>query len=274
MRRPDDRLFSSPLGRHDYNSFGVALVYCCWISWATLRLSERTVALMRVKSSGVTTCPIASGLSRLSRIIRVAMSSVKSGSSAERRASRSRISRAHSPRAFPSRRAAREQDAVLLLCDPRLRYARLARNGFVNGKDGRRVSVRELVSTCSYRLQEPYATEYARYAVAYGRPVSSCIRAAYTSAYACRTLHATLEGWSVNILPVRSTAVPLPRNEMEDQALFAWDTGAATGAGRGFGEAGGQASAAGTFRIRNVEATFRASGVFRKSWKSRSLLKT
>ncbi len=42
------------------------------------------------------------------------------------------------------------------------------------------------------------------------------------------------EGWSVNILPVRSTAVPLPRNELEDQALFAWDTGATTGAGIGF----------------------------------------
>jgi hypothetical protein len=42
------------------------------------------------------------------------------------------------------------------------------------------------------------------------------------------------EGWSVNILPVRSTVVALPRNEMEDHALFACDTGAATGAGRGF----------------------------------------
>jgi hypothetical protein len=37
-----------------------------------------------------------------------------------------------------------------------------------------------------------------------------------------------------NILPVRSTAVPLPRNEMEDQAPFAWDTEVAAGAGRGF----------------------------------------
>jgi hypothetical protein len=37
-----------------------------------------------------------------------------------------------------------------------------------------------------------------------------------------------------NILPVRSTAVPLPRNEMEDQALFACDTEAATVVGRGF----------------------------------------
>jgi hypothetical protein len=42
------------------------------------------------------------------------------------------------------------------------------------------------------------------------------------------------QGWSVNILPVRSTAVVLPRNEMEDQAPFACDTEAATGAGRGF----------------------------------------
>jgi hypothetical protein len=33
---------------------------------------------------------------------------------------------------------------------------------------------------------------------------------------------------------VRSTVVPLPPNEMEDQALFAWDTGAGTDAGRGF----------------------------------------
>ena len=52
---------------HDYNSFGEAVMYCCWISWATLRLSERTVALMRAKSSGVTTCPIASGFRRLSK---------------------------------------------------------------------------------------------------------------------------------------------------------------------------------------------------------------
>jgi hypothetical protein len=42
------------------------------------------------------------------------------------------------------------------------------------------------------------------------------------------------KGWSVNILPVRSTAVPLPRNEMEDHALFACVTGAATGIGRVF----------------------------------------
>ena len=56
-----------------------------------------------------------------------------------------------------------------------------------------------------------------------------------------------------------------PGMKWRNQALFAWDTGAAIGADIGFGEAGGQASAAGTFRIRNVEATFRASGVFRKS---------
>ena len=31
------------------------------------------------------------------------------------------------------------------------------------------------------------------------------------------------KGWSVNILPVRSTVMALHRNEMEDQALFACD---------------------------------------------------
>ena len=42
------------------------------------------------------------------------------------------------------------------------------------------------------------------------------------------------EGWSVNILPVRSTVVALPRNEMEDHALFAGDEDAATDVGAGF----------------------------------------
>jgi hypothetical protein len=42
------------------------------------------------------------------------------------------------------------------------------------------------------------------------------------------------EGWSVNILPVRSTVVALPRNEMEDHALFAGDVAAATDAEAGF----------------------------------------
>ena len=31
---------------------------------------------------------------------------------------------------------------------------------------------------------------------------------------------APYKGWSVNILPVRSTVMALHRNEMEDQALF------------------------------------------------------
>ena len=34
---------------------------------------------------------------------------------------------------------------------------------------------------------------------------------------------APYKGWSVNILPVRSTVMALHRNEMEDQALFACD---------------------------------------------------
>jgi hypothetical protein len=42
------------------------------------------------------------------------------------------------------------------------------------------------------------------------------------------------EGWSVNILPVRSTVVALPRNEMEDHALFAGDVAVATDAEAGF----------------------------------------
>jgi hypothetical protein len=42
------------------------------------------------------------------------------------------------------------------------------------------------------------------------------------------------QGWSVNILPVRSTVVALPRNEMEDHALFAGDVAAVTDAGAGF----------------------------------------
>src|SRR5665213_2081856 len=105
MRRPDDRFFSSPLRRHADYSFGTVAVYCCWISWATLRLSERTEALIRVKSSGVTTCPIASGFKRFRRTIRVAMSSMKSGSSA-RRASRNSTSRAHSLADLPAAAAA------------------------------------------------------------------------------------------------------------------------------------------------------------------------
>ena len=51
-------------------------------------LSLRTVALIRAKSSGVTCCPMASGFRRFRRIMRVAMSSVKSMSSCARRASR------------------------------------------------------------------------------------------------------------------------------------------------------------------------------------------
>jgi len=34
---------------------------------------------------------------------------------------------------------------------------------------------------------------------------------------------APYKGWSVNILPVRSTVMASPRNEVEDQALFACD---------------------------------------------------
>jgi hypothetical protein len=48
------------------------------------------------------------------------------------------------------------------------------------------------------------------------------------------SLAAPYEGWSVNILPARSAAVALPRNEVEAHALFACDVGAATGAGAGF----------------------------------------
>jgi hypothetical protein len=55
-------LISSPSRRHDYNSFGEAEIYCCRISCATLRLSERTVALTRLKSSGVITAPHGQGL--------------------------------------------------------------------------------------------------------------------------------------------------------------------------------------------------------------------
>jgi len=41
------------------------------------------------------------------------------------------------------------------------------------------------------------------------------------------------KGWSVNILPVRSTVMASPRNEMEDQALFAVGEEANTDAAAG-----------------------------------------
>src|SRR5271170_7976038 len=82
------------------------------------------------------------------------------------------------------------------------------------------------------------------------------------------------KGWSVNILPVRSTAVVLARmlrayhafNPATEEALLAPFKGAVTDAFT--------ASGAGAFRTRRVEATCRASGDRRKSWKSRSLEKT
>jgi hypothetical protein len=42
------------------------------------------------------------------------------------------------------------------------------------------------------------------------------------------------EGWSVNILPARSAAVALPRNEVEAHMLFACVVEGVTGAGAGF----------------------------------------
>jgi hypothetical protein len=42
------------------------------------------------------------------------------------------------------------------------------------------------------------------------------------------------KGWSVNLLPARSAAVALPRNEVEAHALFTCDAEAATGAVVGF----------------------------------------
>ena len=41
------------------------------------------------------------------------------------------------------------------------------------------------------------------------------------------------KGWSVNILPVRSTVMALHRKEMEDQALFAVGEDADTDAAAG-----------------------------------------
>jgi hypothetical protein len=86
------------------------------------------------------------------------------------------------------------------------------------------------------------------------------------------------EGWSVNILPVRSTVVALPQILIEDHALEpakaaeVWDDDSA--AETGFFKAGSVASLEDALRTRNVGVMRCASGDFRNSWKSRSLLKT
>jgi len=77
------------------------------------------------------------------------------------------------------------------------------------------------------------------------------------------------EGWSVKILPVRSTVVVLPRISMEDHAF-----NPATTAGvctvdftpfAGFSAGGSTASLLGPLRMRRVGVTWAACELFRNS---------
>src|ERR1035437_6337743 len=77
-------------------------------------------------------------------------------------------------------------------------------------------------SVSPFLVSVPSATAYGLYAVAYAYPAN----ASFERRIQLRTKRLFArpsEGWSVNILPVRSTAALLPRHEMQDQAPFACD---------------------------------------------------
>ena len=77
------------------------------------------------------------------------------------------------------------------------------------------------------------------------------------------------EGWSVEVPPVRSTAVVLARIPMEDHALEPATTAGVCAAGCtpfvGFFAGGSDASGTGALRMRSVDATCRASGGVKNS---------
>src|SRR5579863_4357594 len=86
------------------------------------------------------------------------------------------------------------------------------------------------------------------------------------------------EGWSVEILPVRSTVVALARILMEDHAfnpgMTAGECAPFAIPFAGFRADCSGASSAGALRMRSVGLTWAPSELFRNSWKSRSLEKT
>src|SRR5215469_1683806 len=82
------------------------------------------------------------------------------------------------------------------------------------------------------------------------------------------------QGWSVEIFPVQSTVLALPRNKQPDHALTTRTEDVDSTPAATFFPGCSGAPLLPTFRTRRVDATCFACGVFRNSWKSRSFEKT
>src|ERR1700684_999304 len=104
----------------------------------------------------------------------------------------------------------------------------------------------------------------------YTVPVSVCVRWRYFT-NPCGTAARPSEGWSVNMLPVRSTVSTPPRIYMEVHAFNARtvsaDSTPASALPLGFFDGSATTPLDGAFRIRRVQATWVACEVLRKSWK-------